>query len=78
MRSYARLFCLHAIHNLRSVKQEISDRREQAHFDRVLLEYWDLFSEFVILEERIAGRLPAVEGIRIVKARRKNLTPTLA
>jgi hypothetical protein len=30
-----------------------------------------LFAFYVILEERAAGRLPAVEGIRIVRARRK-------
>jgi hypothetical protein len=30
----------------------------------------DLYVDFVILEERVQGNLPAVEGIRIVKERK--------
>ena len=31
--------------------------------------YLDLYVDFVILEQRVQGKLPAFEGIRIVKER---------
>jgi hypothetical protein len=45
------------------------DQAGEAEVKRLVDEYLDLYVDFVILEERVQGNLPAVEGIRIVKER---------
>ena len=47
--------------------QQIEDETEY-----LMNEYFDLYVGFAILEGRIEGELEAVEGIRIVKERRRD------
>jgi len=42
---------------------------ETRELQRLIDAYLDLYVDFAILEERVAGTLPAVEGIRIVRER---------
>jgi hypothetical protein len=47
-------------------------KRIQIYWEmRRLTNYQDLYIDFVLLEERVQGNLPAIEGIRIVKERKR-------
>ncbi len=77
-RAVIRIYSAYLVQVFEDAKAKTRKREERELFDRAIAIYEEVFAAFVILEERIAGRLPAVEGIRIVKARRKNITPALA
>ena len=54
------------LRTLRSFKKDKSDIEIEVLLQRIL----DLYMALVTLEERIAGNLPAFEGILIVKERK--------
>lgn len=52
-------------------QQQSDSTRVREQKTKILKAYIDLYLDFAILEERLANRLPALEGIRLVKVRKQ-------